>query len=113
MQLPFFGNSEVPAARETPLDFSDDDMNGGSSASESARRLIRGLLTVDALKRVRSLRTLKNHAFYHHFDFESLRSKKVYARLNSPVLLFDNYRCRGNGIALCRCTFLKPEFFSM
>ncbi|KZS11324.1 Uncharacterized protein APZ42_024086 [Daphnia magna] len=77
MQLPFFGNSEVPAARETPLDFSDDDMNGGSSASESARRLIRGLLTVDALKRVRSLRTLKNHAFYHHFDFESLRSKKV------------------------------------
>nr|SVE78139.1 EOG090X03LH [Daphnia lumholtzi] len=75
--FPFFGDSEAPAAQETLLDFfSADDVNGRSSASESARRLVRGLLTVDPLKRVRSLRTVKNHAFYHHVDFESLRSKK-------------------------------------
>ncbi|EFX87051.1 hypothetical protein DAPPUDRAFT_97277 [Daphnia pulex] len=60
------------------LVFESDDVNSSSgSSSESARRLIRGLLTVDPPKRVRSLRTLKNHAFYHHFDFEALGSKKV------------------------------------
>ena len=49
------------------------------SPSESARRLVRALLTVEPMKRLRSLRTLKNHAFYHHFDFEALGSKMVTA----------------------------------
>lgn len=93
MQFPDDGGSAA-AAGSAPVEF--DDANSGSSGSssrcsESARRLIRGLLTVDPQKRVRSLRTLKNHAFYHHFDFESLASKKVERHLfnvsrNTPLI---------------------------
>lgn len=59
------------------LEFHNSSNQPYTSPSESARRLVNGLLTVDPTKRLRSLRTLKNHAFYHHFDLESLRSKKV------------------------------------
>ena len=90
MQFPDDGGS---AAGSSPVEFDDANSgsSGSSSRSESARRLIRGLLTVDPQKRVRSLRTLKNHAFYHHFDFESLASKKVVRHLfnvsrNTPLI---------------------------
>nr|CAH0105680.1 unnamed protein product [Daphnia galeata] len=90
MQFPDDGGSA--AAGTAPVEF--DDANSGSSGSssrcsESARRLIRGLLTVDPQKRVRSLRTLKNHAFYHHFDFESLASKKM-----DPFPLLEKQRIK-------------------
>jgi hypothetical protein len=74
LQFPFGSDS---GSADHPLEFESSSDDSSGSSSESARRLIRGLLTVDPPKRVRSLRTLKNHAFYHHFDFEALGSKKV------------------------------------
>ena len=54
-------------------------MEFGSRESDNTAlcRLVRSLLTREPTKRLRSLRTLQNHAFYHHFDFEALRTKQV------------------------------------
>jgi len=56
--------------------------------SDSAGRLIRGLLNRDPRQRLRSFRAMQNHAFFHHFDFEALRLKKVFlivVKVNSRV----------------------------
>lgn len=47
--------------------------------SDPACRLIRGLLNRDPRQRLRSFRAMQNHAFFHHFDFETLRLKEVFS----------------------------------
>ena len=73
--------------------------------SDSAGRLIRGLLNRDPRQRLRSFRTMQNHAFFHHFDFESLRLKKVFpivVKVNSRVkMLFRKTHFYFSRLILC------------
>jgi len=46
-------------------------------ASENVRRLVRNLLTREPSQRLRSLAMLQRHSFYHHFDFDGLKSLQV------------------------------------
>lgn len=77
LQFPF----REMSGEQTELEFGEPDL------AEPARRLVRNLLTRDPRQRLRSLRTLQNHAFYHHFDFEKLQSKQVRSVL-IPILRY-------------------------
>lgn len=61
----------------------DEEPAGLMAAAEAnapsvhAQRLVQSLLHRDPKKRLRSLRNLQQHAFYHHFEFDDLRAKKV------------------------------------
>ena len=70
LQFPFRGLSDC---EETP----SFEFAAQPQCSQAVRRLVSGLLTREPNQRIRSLRQLERHAFYHHFDFEVLRSKKV------------------------------------
>ena len=63
----------MPDFRET----ADFEFTAESASCESARRLVRSLLTREPSQRLRSLLMLQRHGFYHHFDFDTLKSQKV------------------------------------
>lgn len=78
--------------RDPPIGVQEaPELEFGSRESDNTAlcRLVRSLLTREPTKRLRSLRTLQNHAFYHHFDFEALRTKQI-----DPLPLLEKQRLR-------------------
>jgi len=58
-------------------EIADIEFTAEPPCCENGRRLVHNLLTREPSKRLHSLRTLERHGFYHHFDFEALKSRTV------------------------------------